>query len=140
MGMGLVPQINERSALAVGVASPFFLLGMFQFGERGVFTNDFGGRIVGGDFLPLTVGRTFIFHRCHGGMFDRNRWVKVFKEEDMVKKKRNEMVFCISDVKGMSLSTNDMEECKGSAVKKVNVLMKRRLCFRITTILGNSKR
>ena len=77
-------------------------------------------------------------------MFDRNRWVKVFEEEDRMKKKRDEKAFCICDVKGMSFSTDDINDdvkgCNGSVIKKGIVLMKRKLCFKITTKLGNSKR
>ena len=77
-------------------------------------------------------------------MFDRNRWVKVFKVEDTMKKKRDEKAFCLNDVKGMSLSTDDINDdvkgCNGLAIKRSIVLMKRKLCLRITTKLGNSKR
>ena len=61
MGMGVVPRINERSALAIGVVAPFFLLETFRFSKRDVLAYDFGGRIIGGDFLPLMVGRTLAF-------------------------------------------------------------------------------
>ena len=47
-------------------------------------------------------------------------------------------------MKGISLSTDDinadMKGCNGSSVKKGMVLMKRKLCFKITAKLGNSKR
>ena len=39
-------------------------------------------------FPPLTVGRTLVFHQYQDGIFGRNRLVRMFKEEDMVKKKR----------------------------------------------------
>ena len=97
--MGVVPWINERSTLVVRVAAPFFFLRAFRFRERSIFAYGFGGRIVGGDFLPLTVGRTLAFRRCHGGMFGQNRWVKVFEEEDTVKKKRNENRHRINEAK-----------------------------------------
>ena len=61
-----------------------------------------------------------------------------------MKKKRDEKAFCINDVKGMSLSTDDINDdvkgCNGLAIKRSIVLMKRKLCLRITTKLGNSKR
>ena len=61
-----------------------------------------------------------------------------------MKKKRDEKAFCINDVKGMSLSTYDINDdvkgCNGLAIKRSIVLMKRKLCLRITTKLGNSKR
>ena len=142
--MGVVPQINERSAIAVEVATRFFLLGVFQFREMSIFAYGIGGRIVEGDFLPLTAGRTLAFCQCHGGMFGRNRWVKVFEEEDTVKKKRNEKAFYASDVKGISLSTDDINDdvkgCNGSAIKIGIVLIKQKLCFKITAKPGNSKR
>ena len=56
-------------------------------------TYDFGGRIVRSDFLSFMAGRTLAFHWCHGGIIDRNGWVKVFKKEDAMKKKRNEKAF-----------------------------------------------
>ena len=77
-------------------------------------------------------------------MFDRNRWVKVFEEEDTVKKKGNEKTFYTNDGKGMSLSTNDNKDnvkgYNGSAAKRSIVLMKQKLRFRITTKLGNLTR
>ena len=39
------------------------------------------------------AGRTLAFRRCHGGIIDRSGWVKVFKEEDAMKKKRNGKAF-----------------------------------------------
>ena len=46
----------------------------------------------------------------------------MFEEEDTMKKKRNEKVFCISDVKGISLSTDDInvdvKRCNRSSIKK----------------------
>ena len=61
-----------------------------------------------------------------------------------MKKKRDEKAFCINDVKGMSLSTDDINDdvkgCNGLAIKRSIVLIKRKLCLRITTKLGNSKR
>lgn len=110
MGIGIIPRVNERSALVVGVATPFFLLGGFRFGKRGVFAYSFCCRIVDSDFLPFTTGRTLTFHWCHGQMFDWSRWVEVFEEEDAVKKKRNEKAFCVSDVKRISLNTGDIND------------------------------
>ena len=66
---------------------------MLRFREMSIFAYSFGGRIVGSDFLSLTAGRTLTFRRCHGGMINRCGWVKVFEEEDAVKKKRNEKAF-----------------------------------------------
>ena len=61
-----------------------------------------------------------------------------------MKKKRDEKAFCINDVKGMSLSTDDINDdvkgCNGLAIKRSIVLIKRKLCLRITTKLENSKR
>ena len=55
-------------------------------------------------------------------MFSQIMWVKAFEEEDMVKKKRNEKVFCASDANGINLSTNDINDdvkgFNGAAVKK----------------------
>ena len=69
--------------------------------------------------------------------------MKVFEEEDTVKKKGNEKTFYTNDGKGMSLSTNDnkdnMKGCNGSTIKRSIVLMKQKLCFRITAKLGNPK-
>ena len=62
----------------------------------------------------------------------------------MVKKKRNEKEFCVSDANGINLSIDDINDdvkgFNGSAIKKGIVLMKRNMCFRITAKLGNSKR
>ena len=103
----------------------------------------FGDNIVGSNFLALKVGRTLTFCWCHGGMFDWNRWINVFEEEDTMKKKRNEKVFCISDVKGIILSTDDInvdvKRCNGSSIKKRHGINEK-LCFRITAKFGNSKR
>ena len=61
-----------------------------------------------------------------------------------MKKKENEKTFYTNDGKRMSLSTNDNKDdvkgCNGSAVKGSIVLMKQKLCFRITAKLGNPKR
>ena len=47
--------------------------------------------------------------------------MKVFKEEDAVKKKRNGKAFCVSDVKGISLSTDninvDVKGCNESSIR-----------------------
>ena len=106
MGVSIIPQVNKGSALTIGVATPFLVLGALQFGKRSVFAHDFGGRIIGGNFLPLMVGRTLAFHRRHNDIFGRNKWVRVFEEENTMKKKRNEKTICTNDGKGMSLSTN----------------------------------
>ena len=53
-------------------------------------------------------------------------------------------MFLANDGKGINLSTNDSKDdvkgCNGSATKRSIVLMKQKLCFRITVRLGNSKR
>ena len=88
--------------------------------------------------------RTLAFRQCHDGIFGQNRLVRVFEEEDMVKKKGNEKTFCSNDGKGIILSTNDNKDdvkgCNGLAVKRSIVLMKQKMCFRIIAKLGNSKR
>ena len=70
--------------------------------------------------------------------------MRVIEEEDMVKKKGNEKTFCANDGKGISLSTNDNKDdvkgYNGSAIKRSIVLMKQKLCFRITAKLGILKR
>ena len=108
-----------------------------------IFAHDFGSRIVRGNFLPLTARRTLVFDRRYKEIFGRNRWVRMFEEEDTVKKKGNEKTFYTNDGKGMSLSTNDnkgdVKGCNGSAIKRSIVLMKQKLCFRITAKLGNLK-
>ena len=84
--MGVVPRINERSAFTIWVAMCFFLIGVLQFGERSVFSHDFGGKIIGGNFFSLTTRRTFTFRQQHGQMIDQSGWVKAFEGEDAVKK------------------------------------------------------
>jgi len=68
----------------------------------------------------------------------------VFGEEDTVKRKGNEKMFCTNDGKGKSLNTDDINDdvkgCNESAIKRSIILMKRKLCFRITAKLENSKR
>lgn len=70
--------------------------------------------------------------------------MRVFEEEDMVKKKGNEKTFCVNERKGISLSTNDnkndVKGCNESVVRRSIILMKQKLCFRITAKLGNTKR
>ena len=44
MDVGVVPQINEGSALAVWVATPFLFLKKFRFEERSIFAHDYGGK------------------------------------------------------------------------------------------------
>ena len=73
MHMGVVPQIDERSALAVWAVTPFLLLGAFRFGEERIFACSFGGRIVGSNLVPFTA-----FRRCHDRIFDWNRLVRIF--------------------------------------------------------------
>jgi len=61
-----------------------------------------------------------------------------------VKEKGNEKMFLANDGRGISLSTNnnkdDVKGCNGSVVKRSIILMKQKLCFKITAKLGNSKR
>ena len=68
----------------------------------------------------------------------------MFGEEDMTKRKGNEKTFYTNDGKGISLNTDDINDdvkgCNESAIKRSIVLMKRKLCFRITAKLGNLKR
>ena len=119
--MGVVPRIDERSALIVWVATSSFLIGALLFGETSIFAYSFGGRIIGSNFLSFMMGRALTFHRCHGGISDRSGWVKVFEEKDTVKKKRNKKAFCVSDVKGKSLSIDDINAdtkgCNGSSIR-----------------------
>ena len=67
----------------------------------------------------------------------------MFEGEDTMKKKRNEKVFCISDVKGISLSTDDInvdvKRCNRSSIKKRHGINEK-LCFKIIAKFGNSKR
>jgi len=53
---------------------------------RGFFAYVSRGRIIGGDLFPLMVGRTLAFCRCHDGMVDESKWVRVFEGEDAMKK------------------------------------------------------
>ena len=71
--MSVIPWIDKGRALAVRVATPFLLLGAFRLREGSLFTYGFGRRIVDGNLFSLTAGRTLAFHRCHDGLFDRNR-------------------------------------------------------------------
>ena len=68
----------------------------------------------------------------------------MFGEEDTVKRKGNEKMFCTNDGKGKSLNTDDINDdvkgCNGSAIKIGIVLIKQKLCFKITAKLENSNR
>ena len=78
MHISVVPRIDEGSALIVWVVTPFLLLGVFRFREGSIFAYDFGGRIINGNLLPLTLGRTFAFHWCYDRIFDWHRLVRMF--------------------------------------------------------------
>ena len=46
--------------------------------------------------------------------------MKVFEREEAVKKRENQKVFCVSDVKGICLSTNinaDTKGCNGPSIR-----------------------
>ena len=122
---------------------PFLLLGTIWFGEGNHFAHSLGRRIISNNFFPLTTGRTFIFCLWHDGI-----WMRKIDGEVLRKKtwwrERTRKFFWTNDGKGNSLSTNenkgDVKGCNGLAVKRSIVLMKQRLCFKITAKLGNSNR
>ena len=78
VNVSIIPWIDEGMTLTIWVATPFLLLEAIQFGERSLFTHNFGKRIIGGDFFPLMMGRTFIFRRRHDRLFEWGRWVVRF--------------------------------------------------------------
>ena len=61
MGMSVIPWVDKRSALTVGIVSCFFFVGMLRFGMKGLFAYISHGRIIRGDFFPLMAGRTLTF-------------------------------------------------------------------------------
>ena len=93
MGVGIVPGIDERSALAIRVAVSFLFIRIFRFRVRSLFDYDFCGKIIGSDLFSLTAGRTLAFRRRHGGMVYRSKWVKVFEGEDTAKKGKGKECF-----------------------------------------------
>ena len=93
MGMGVVPRINERSALAIQVEASFLLIETLRFRVKSLFAYIFCGRIIGGDIFSLTVIKTLAFCRCHGGMIYRSKWVEVFEGEDTAKKGKGKECF-----------------------------------------------
>ena len=133
MHISVVPRIDEGSALIVWVVTPFLLLGVFRFREGSIFAYDFGGRIINGNLLPLTLGRTFAFHWCYDRIFDWHRLVRMFWGRRHSEGKGNEKKFWANNGKGTSLSINDNKDdvkgCNRLAVKRSIVLMKQKLCF-----------
>ena len=78
VNVSIIPWIDEGMALTIWVVTPFLLLKVVRFGEGSFFAYSFGKRIIGGNFLPLTARRTFIFRMRHNGLFEWGRWVVRF--------------------------------------------------------------
>ena len=100
MHVGIIPWINEGSTFTIWVATPFLLLGAFRFWEVSIFACGFGGVIVGSNLFLLTARKTLAFRRCHDGIFDQNRVVRMFWGRRHDEGEGNEKVFCANDGKG----------------------------------------
>jgi len=96
MGVGIVPRIDERSALTIWVAASFLLIGTFRFGVRSLFTYVFCGKIIRGDLFSLMVRRTLTFCWRHGGMVYWSKWEKVFKGKDMTNNGKGKKCFVLA--------------------------------------------
>ena len=143
MGVSVVPWVDEGSTLTIWVMTPFFLLEAFLFRGGSILARSFGGRIVRGNLFSFMAGRSLAFCWCHKGLFDWNRLVRMFWGRRQGEGKGNEKKLWANDGKGINLSNDSKDDVKGcnrSVVKRSIVLMKQKLCFRITAKLGNSKR
>ena len=94
MGMSVVPWVDKRSALTIEIALCFFLVGTLRFRMKGLFAYIPRGRIIGGDFFPLTAGRTLTFRRRHNERIDWSKCMKVFEGEGTVKKGKGRKCLC----------------------------------------------
>ena len=78
VNVGVIPWINKGRAISVWFTNPFLLLEMVQFREGSLFAHGLGRRIIGGNFLPLTMGRIFIFCQRLDELFERGGFMVRF--------------------------------------------------------------
>ena len=95
MGMGIISWVYKGSTLTIEIVSCLLLIRMLRFGMKGLFAYFPRGRIIGGDFFPLTAGRTLTFCQRHNGRIDRSKWVRVFKREGTMKKGKGRKCLCL---------------------------------------------
>ena len=94
MSMDIVPRIYKRSALTIRGTLRFLLVGMVRFGIHSLFTYIACGRSIRDNLLSLMARRTLAFCRSHGVVVDRSKWMRMFENENMVKKGKRRGCLC----------------------------------------------
>ena len=94
MSMDIVPRIYKRSALIIRGTLRFLLVGMVRFRIHSLFTYIACERSIRDNLLSLMVGRTLAFCRSHGVVVDRSKRMRMFENENMVKKGKRRGCLC----------------------------------------------
>ena len=149
--MNIVPGINKWSSLIVRGTLHFFLVGMVWLGIHGLLAYVTCGRRSGDNLFSFMVGGALAFRRRHytrvwlkkldGGVGGRESG----EERENGKRvlgRNKEFVFGLQrdSLLNTQVINAGMKGGDRSTIRKGMKLMKRRLCFKITTKLGNLKR
>ena len=149
--MNIVPGINKWSSLIVRGTLHFFLVGMVWLGIHGLLAYVTCGRRSGDNLFSFMVGGALAFRQCHytriwlkkldGGVGGRESG----EERENGKRvlgRNKEFVFGLQrdSLLNTQVINAGMKGGDRSTIRKGMKLMKRRLCFKITTKLGNLKR
>ena len=92
--MDIVQGIYKRSALTIKGTSCLVLIGMVRFKVHSLFAYIACSRRIGVNLFSLMAGGTLAFRRRHGAVVDRNKQMKVFEMENMVKKGKGGKCLC----------------------------------------------